>query len=480
MSDPLKYQEGIVRILKEGKALGTAFLVERDLHPYLLTCTHVIQKVQPTRAKGSIISFARKGSPEPLNAKIEISQSLEEGDVTLLKIVDPDAVAGLQPFILGSPATTDFKYQTFGYPSVQSLNGDPASGRASRHDVTKSDNIGVNVYKLDDANDIRPGYSGAPLIDMDMRTVIGIVDSIIKVDANQRGQNVAYAVQIDENIATHFHLPFKSFEAPVPAPKPDTPVNELAWMGFNRTHQRNEIQKELSKSGGRSHFFLLKGPANQSHYNFIVSTKEDLKLKQKNQLPPGPIFVSPEIDLPHQSADMDRNLADFKATFSDTIGYDELGDGTWKLEELFRLPCFARNSILIIAIAVYNDRWNKHVTKGLQKIHEQLQLSVHKNKALFLYVSIKFPEKTGFLDFSAKIKAKTIRSEFKQMEAKNWVALPELSSVKKNRQDTQLWKNRYKLRHLSDLGVEEKIFKHDESELSMDVVEDRLRELLDS
>jgi WD40 repeat protein len=195
MHDPLL--SGIVQILsKQGVVGGTGFVISR--FGYIATCAHVIQlreyqSHQPPPAQTIAIRFQE--TSEEREATIVRWRPSNEGDIAILR-VDGELPLGVRPLHLGSSRMTKgHEIYTYGFPAIHGIHGSHGSGKA--YGVGPFDTSSKREYLQLQSQEIKPGFSGAPIWDAVRREVIGMITKLTKAD--ERGQKAgAFAIPIDD------------------------------------------------------------------------------------------------------------------------------------------------------------------------------------------------------------------------------------------------------------------------------------------
>lgn len=248
--------KGIVRILRyDGTTSGTGFIVSND--GLIITCSHVIQdlKSQETGVPNpDEVAIALPTTGRVLNARVEAQwwRDVNTSDVAFIRtneMLSPET----HRLILGSSAgTSGHRFRTYGFPDAladSGLNGYGIIG----------DNIpdgkGGYLIQLTEASEITPGFSGAPVLDINTNRVIGMVTSITAQDSYGRLRDTAIIVPVEtlRDICPEINIidvcPYKSLD----------PFGELDAIYF---FGRDKVVKRLQE--GLHHnprFLAVLGPS---------------------------------------------------------------------------------------------------------------------------------------------------------------------------------------------------------------------------
>ena len=179
----------IVKIIS-GKSIGTGFLVSKEGH--LITCDHVLasRSIQCWMSDKEGAYSIDGGQPSILFFRDEKS-----GDFALLQIKTP-LPAHIRPLNLYSPGqSVGNDIFSFGFPNGGEING--MAGKAQVVDVGILSQDNYPLLQLGNANDFTNGFSGAPIIDLKLGGVIGILSEITQPDRTLRKMGIAFGVPID-------------------------------------------------------------------------------------------------------------------------------------------------------------------------------------------------------------------------------------------------------------------------------------------
>ena len=176
-------QDYTVKILNpnDDSIVGTGFFFHPEV--YILTCYHVIDAILITQkestSNNNLFRISVNYTPEKIEAKFVQEYSLKEADIAVLK-VNTKMVGSCQirylPLEIHEERwnSTSEKITCFGYPDGPFIeDGIQASGEISG--TTKIDNIPVFQIGGFGIKEIRPGYSGSPVICLRTKKVIGLI-----------------------------------------------------------------------------------------------------------------------------------------------------------------------------------------------------------------------------------------------------------------------------------------------------------------
>lgn len=177
---------------------GTGFVITKD--GLIATCSHVVQDPD----------FQEIGDPLPESVNIIFSSSNKKGtaktiskwwsptnqrDICILKINKPDDLSiKIQPLKLSiSSNSSGHLFETYGYPSGRLRYG---NGKILVK-LPDSEAYNRKVFQLESTK-VTEGFSGAPLFDLELRRVVGIVTFIDPCDRMARMGENAFAVTSEE------------------------------------------------------------------------------------------------------------------------------------------------------------------------------------------------------------------------------------------------------------------------------------------
>lgn len=157
-------------IVNGGASTGTGFFV---IPGYLLTCAHVVATSDPPQTS---IEAIWGGQSYP--ATLVHATSTEYPDLALLQIANPPDHPCVS--LRATAAPNDLLY-TYGYPDRYS-QGDPAT--FSCEGLTGGQNVLIK-FKL---GEVRPGFSGSPLLNQRTEAVCGVVKLTRGADTSMGGR----------------------------------------------------------------------------------------------------------------------------------------------------------------------------------------------------------------------------------------------------------------------------------------------------
>jgi hypothetical protein len=271
MTDPLL--SGIVRIqTSAGKILGTGFVLSRKGH--IATCAHVIQtrqdqQTQQPRPETVIVRF--QAAPEERPARIVHWVPTVQGDIALLGI-EGKLPAGVRPLHLGSAKMTrGHEIYTFGYPSgPRGDRGAYGSGKA--YGIVSDELPSTRELLQLQSQEIKAGFSGAPVWDVVRDEVIGMIAQQMPRDVH--GQTLGiFAVTTDRLSRAFEHL-----EADIAVSSPPVYVGARHYYegerplfcGFDRQIDKliSRLQ-HLQRQDQQPAFLALLGPASSGKTSLI-------------------------------------------------------------------------------------------------------------------------------------------------------------------------------------------------------------------
>lgn len=189
-------KRSIVRI--QGVVPGTGFWVKgKNNKVYILTCTHVIGENE-TKASFRVYDGDSDAYPALDRSATVVNKpvAIKAGDVTLLEAAEADIPGDCLPLRL---LDLDFKedipiVRSYGFPGGI-LNGRHLAHAEARLGLSAPNNDGVPLYQLQNAGDIRGGFSGAPLVHADWGFALGII-SEVEGPARVSLESIAYAIPV--------------------------------------------------------------------------------------------------------------------------------------------------------------------------------------------------------------------------------------------------------------------------------------------
>ncbi len=176
-ADEDHYVQAVVYIETDSGS-GTGFIVTRD--GYCVTCAHVVDGAKEISAKISVDCKATF-------KKAQLVSMSKEQDIAIIKLEDGD-YSYVEVNVEKKPAKLGKEVVILGYPlgkmiadDVMCLGISLCKGYVSSHQIVK----GVEYTMLD--VDVKPGYSGSPVIQVDTGKVIGILSGSLVNKENNHG-----------------------------------------------------------------------------------------------------------------------------------------------------------------------------------------------------------------------------------------------------------------------------------------------------
>ena len=252
---PFDLKTGIVRILAaDGTTTsGTGFILSEK--GIIATCSHVIQpeKLQvrgyPKQEKVEVI-FRANGQRAVARLLPQAWRAAEAEDVALLQLEGP-LPQGVEALSIGSSeGAAGHDFQTFGFPDQSPEEG--IYGEGSLLDRTAI--LGIKVRQVK-SSEITPGFSGAPVFDIESRRVVGMVTSIAAPDKFGRLAETAFITPAETLISIYPEL-VPSDVRPYMGLSPFTEKD--AEFFFGRRRLVEGLEEALR---ARPRFLLVMGPS---------------------------------------------------------------------------------------------------------------------------------------------------------------------------------------------------------------------------
>ena len=178
---------GIVRILTpNGTTAGTGFVVADE--GLIAICAHVV--AYAGAGPGGTVRVVFHATGEIREAKVEPDwwRDPDAEDVAILRLDEP-LPEGVTPLLLGSSGgTSGHPFKTFGFPAVEGVEG--MWGYGNLGDPTTE--VGQRVLQLTGTTEVTLGFSGAPVLNIVTRRVVGMVTSITIPDQYRRLTETAF------------------------------------------------------------------------------------------------------------------------------------------------------------------------------------------------------------------------------------------------------------------------------------------------
>jgi len=173
-------RRSIVRI--QGKSRGTGFWIKgKDGQVYVLTCAHV---AGVTGSKPEVRFYKSAelfgGPEEAIIADVLISIPENEGDIALLTLPSDFIPGDILPLqLLDVYFEEPPPFIAYGFPAALSEHGRFADGKVGS---VISSNEAQSLCQLQEATEIRKGFSGSPIVHSDLGYVLGMVSDQEKPD----------------------------------------------------------------------------------------------------------------------------------------------------------------------------------------------------------------------------------------------------------------------------------------------------------
>ncbi len=252
---PFDLKAGIVRILAADgtTTTGTGFVLSEK--GIIATCSHVIQaeKLQArvySKPEKIEVIFRVNGQRGTARLLPQAWRAAETEDVTLLQLEGP-LPPEVVPLSIGcSDGAAGHDLQTFGFPDQSQEEGICGEGRL----MDKTTILGIRVLQVK-SSEITPGFSGAPIFDMQARRVVGMVTSIAAPDRFGRLADTAFITPAETLISIYPQL-VPSNVRPYMGLSPFT--EKEAEFFFGRRHLVEGLEEALR---ARPRFLLVMGPS---------------------------------------------------------------------------------------------------------------------------------------------------------------------------------------------------------------------------
>jgi WD40 repeat protein len=246
---------GIVRILAADgtTTTGTGFILSEK--GIIATCSHVIQaeKLQvrsyPKPEKVEVI-FRANGQRGAARLLPQAWRAAEAEDVALLQLEGPLPLEVVPLSIGSSEGSAGHDFQTFGFPDQSPDEGIYGEGWL----LDQTTILGMRVLQVK-SSEITPGFSGAPVFDMQTRRVVGMVTSIAAPDKFGRLAETAFITPAETLISIYPDL-VPSDVRPYMGLSPFTEKDAEFFFGRRRLVEGLE---EAMRS--RPRFLLVMGPS---------------------------------------------------------------------------------------------------------------------------------------------------------------------------------------------------------------------------
>ncbi len=169
----------------DGHPQGTGFILTPTL---AVTCAHVVDACGA--GPGDQVRLTFQAGNVQAEAEVLADGWHEQADVTFLRLLSP-LPATVTPAILGPSVDADsHTFRALGYPDVGDFQGVWAEGKILG---STTDGQGKRALQLESQN-IAPGMSGAPVIDVDTDRVVGMIRLTYNADGTPKIRDAAVAV----------------------------------------------------------------------------------------------------------------------------------------------------------------------------------------------------------------------------------------------------------------------------------------------
>lgn len=178
---PYKLESGIFCILdSKGAPSGTGFLVSKTIG---VTCFHVIDSQNDT------VHVRFIGEDNDSTATILRDFRDEKEDVAILQFDDTPSNAIPVKLGTSSDSKSGSSFRSFGYPKLDDFEGVHARGEILGSVKEKN-----SQYLHIRSQELEKGFSGAPVLDENLKYVTGMVVSIFKSSSGRRLRDTAFAI----------------------------------------------------------------------------------------------------------------------------------------------------------------------------------------------------------------------------------------------------------------------------------------------
>ena len=223
-----------IRRLTDDKTVGTGIAVSTD--GQVVTCVHVARAAlgrHPRQAKGKEIGVyfpqARGGEEKKRRATVACCFPMHDDDVVLLQLADgPPPLAPEQIPTLGkAEGSQGHEFRGYGYASLAPYLSRYVDGKIMgpvEIRLPPGTKLQADLIELR-TRDIRPGISGAPVLDVNKNLIVGLISECWDPAGQSKDDNVGWAV--NARVLTFDPINFPLRDAPLPkrkAPQPKTDV----------------------------------------------------------------------------------------------------------------------------------------------------------------------------------------------------------------------------------------------------------------
>ncbi|NUO02758.1 MAG: trypsin-like peptidase domain-containing protein [Saprospiraceae bacterium] len=184
-------RRSIVRI--QGKSRGTGFWIKgKDGQVYVLTCAHV---AGVTGSKPEVRFYKSGdqfcGTEEAVEARVKVHVAEDKGDIALLSLPADSIPLVILPLQLLDIQFSDLPpFAAYGFPAAVSDHGRFAEGRLGS---VVSSNEARPLFQLMEAEEIRKGFSGGPVVHTSLGYVLGMISDQEQPDDTSKA-SISYAL----------------------------------------------------------------------------------------------------------------------------------------------------------------------------------------------------------------------------------------------------------------------------------------------
>jgi hypothetical protein len=190
-----------VQILNADKIIvGTGFVVDRQRK--LVTCAHVIKQALGKHPRdcppGQIINIyyphIRDDDKKSRTAIIAAYFENQIDDVVLLELTEGQHPPEITPAVLGkSDQSEGNPFRAYGFPKLGRKESSTATGTILGPVISEYDHLlHAQLDELESQN-VRPGMSGAAVLDVQRNLVVGLITSRWETEQPHETENVAWS-----------------------------------------------------------------------------------------------------------------------------------------------------------------------------------------------------------------------------------------------------------------------------------------------
>lgn len=221
-----------VKVLnKSGDPVGTGIVISPE--GQILTCAHVLRAVgvEPRKAKNKTINIhfpqVRGGEEKKRKARVKTFLPKHEDDIVVLELTDGKSpLAPEQIARLGTAEGSEHhEFRSYGFSSIGSYLARYAEGRIMGPTEVVETKLLAKPIELR-TRDIRPGLSGAGVLDVKTNRIIGLVTERWNPVGNTENDNIGWAT--DTVVLTFSPFDFDLQSTPYPKRKLPSPIFDAA------------------------------------------------------------------------------------------------------------------------------------------------------------------------------------------------------------------------------------------------------------